>query len=400
MSELQFLRDGWLEGALDDADEQATFTRLKIQVGRAVLTRAFSERGGGETEAVNVPLLPLSSFLASQWWPLLYEPLRAGPTKRFPARHRLDLPMHGYVFPAIALCSAGEEAMLVDWAPLENEHSPLKFLTSPPVEPMQIARDSLEPALMDLVESTLARLTTGSRAHSDLASNWSRVRESLESPGQAAYCMSAGRLGLDPYDPDVPDLGMFADDLSEDLFNDLSDATDISNLQNASQWARGAQTVLDGYPILDIGAFGASPKDDLRVSAGEVGYQSAVTLRKRLALDVNRPAEAVAEFVGDGVSKAAVLSETGPASLIGLVHRTNGVAHIGTVARSARQRRFRACAAAYIAWCSDPGDVRAGTYAFTRRQQASRAFAAEMVAPSVPTVAVSPRKISRTRRAF
>ncbi len=271
--------------------------------------------------------------------------------------------------------------MRLDWAPLESEYSPLKFLTSAPVEPLQIARDSLEPALMDLVESTLARLTSRSLAHSDLADNWSRVRESLESPGQLAYCMSAGRLGLDPYDPDSPDIGMFADDLSEDLFNDLSDATDISNLQDASRWTRDAQAALDGCPTLDVDAFGAAPKDDLRMPAGELGYRSAVTLRKRLGLDINRPVEAVDEFVGAGVSKLAVLSEIGPTSLMGLVHRTNGVAHLGTVARSARQRRFRACAAAFIAWCSDPGDVRAGTYAFTRRQQASRAFAAEMVAP-------------------
>ena len=126
MSELQFLRDGWLDGALGDADEQATFTRLKIQVGRAILTRAFSKRGGGETEAVNVPLLPLAGFLANRWWPLLYEPLRPGPSERFPARHRLDLPMHGYVFPALALCSAGDEAMLLDCSGIPSFFIPRK----------------------------------------------------------------------------------------------------------------------------------------------------------------------------------------------------------------------------------------------------------------------------------
>jgi hypothetical protein len=65
----------------------------------------------------------------------------------------------------------------------------------------------------------------------------------------------------------------------------------------------------------------------------------------------------------------------------GLIHRSTSAARIGTVARSARQRRFRACAATYIAWLSQSGDIRAGTVALTRQQQASRAFAAEMVAP-------------------
>ena len=73
--------------------------------------------------------------------------------------------MHGYVFPALALCSAGDDALLVDWAQLENEYAPFKFLTSPPREPLQFSRESTEPMLMDLVESALARLSSGSRAH-------------------------------------------------------------------------------------------------------------------------------------------------------------------------------------------------------------------------------------------
>jgi hypothetical protein len=65
-----------------------------------VLTRAFSKHGGGETEAMNLPLLPLASYIAKTWWPLLYEPLRTHRDETFLARHRLDLPMHGYVGPS------------------------------------------------------------------------------------------------------------------------------------------------------------------------------------------------------------------------------------------------------------------------------------------------------------
>lgn len=380
MTELSFIRDGWIDGALDDADERATFTRLKIMADKTVLTRVFSKRGGGQSEALNVPLLPLANYIARGWWPLLYEPARSGQDKTFAGRHRLDLPMHGYVFPTLALCSAGDEALLFDWAVLDNEQSPLKFLSTPPPEPLQISRNELEPALMDLVESALSRLNSQSRAHQELTDNWKRVRESLESPQQLAYCMAAGRLGIDPYDPTAPDIGELAEDLPEGLFNDISDAVYVTQLAKTTKWASEIKDKLDSLPTVDVSAFGKRPFDNLKVSPGELGYHAAVDLRARLGLGDGNT-KAVRELFGAATSSEATLDQDGPRPMTGLIHRTNGVAHIGTVARSARQRHFRACAAAYIAWCSEPGEMRAGTVALTRRQQASRAFAAEIVAP-------------------
>ena len=381
MTELCFIRDGWIDGSLEDADERASFTRLKITADKAVLTRAFSKRGGGETEALNLPLLPLASYIAKTWWPLLYEPPRQSRDEAFPARHRLDLPMHGYVFPALAVCSAGDDAVLVDWASLENEHSPLKLLTSSPREPLQISRDSIEPMLMDVVESVLARLSSNSRAHQELVDNWERVKESLDSPGQTAYCMAAGRLGIDPYDPEATDISVLAEDLPDKLFSDISDAIVVSRLAQTTNWTRDVKGRLELCPTIDVAAFGPRPKDDLKVTAGEIGFRAAVDLRARLDLGLENPKRAVVDLLGAAARRDSALAEEGPAAMTGLIHRTNGVAHIGTVARSARQQHFRACAAAYIAWSSEPGDVRAGTVALTRRQQASRAFAAEMVAP-------------------
>jgi hypothetical protein len=74
-----------------------------------------------------------------------------------------------------------------------------------------------------------------------------------------------------------------------------------------------------------------------------------------------------------------------------LLHRSGSAAKIGTVAKSARQRRFRALAATYLAWTATDGEDRAATDATTRRQQASRAFAAEMVAPRQALVARADR---------
>jgi hypothetical protein len=381
MSTLKFERNGWLDSDLGDSAERATYTRLKITAGNATITKAFSKRGGGETDSLNVPIFPLADYIARQWWPLLYEPIRAQAQKGFAGRHRLDLPMHGYIFPALGLCSSGDDAVLVDWAVIENEHSPLKFLTQPPREPLQISRDNIEPELMDLVESAIDRLRTDSQARSTLDDNWNRVRETLERPDQINYCMAAGRLGVDPYDPDGIDVGQFVRDLPEDLFNDITEASDLSRIADTTKWAAEVRDKLDGCPTIDVEAFGKPPHDDLMVTPGEMGFRAARLLRQRLGLPANNPKKAVEALVGDADTIAGVLAMNGPKEMSGFMHRTNGVAHIGTIASSARQRHFRVCSAAFLAWCSDPGDLRAGTGAMTRRQQASRAFAAEMVAP-------------------
>jgi hypothetical protein len=214
-----------------------------------------------------------------------------------------------------------------------------------------------------------------------IADDWERVKESMSKPEELAYCVAAGRLGLDPYDPQAPDIGRFTTDIGPKLFNDISDAADVAELDAVTEWTRRASTRLNACPSIDVAGFGSPPVDsDVQVPPWKTGLNEAKELRTRLGLS-EKPKRAVAELVGGAVSKGANLADRGPGPLTALVQRNDGAAHIGTIALSARQRRFRACAAAYLAWTTDPGDERAGTFALTRRQQASRAFAAEMVAP-------------------
>jgi hypothetical protein len=381
MNTLTFLRDGWIEGPVDDADERATLTRLTIKADSTVLTRTYSTRNGGESQALNVPLLPLAQFIAKMWWPLLYEPLRSIEDKKFPARHRLDLPMHGYIFPAVALCSAGNEAVICDWSSLDSDFTSLRFLAPEPQAKLELARDDIEPALMDLVESTLDRLESRSAAHRQLADDWNRFCDTLANEPELAYCKAAGRLGIDPYDADAPDLEQLSEGLSEELLGDISDAADLTHFPETAVWAKEMAGNIKAAPAINVEQFGRPPIDNIAMPAGEFGFRVAADLREKLGLSDKDPRKSLKEFLGAAQFHNAALASKGPAQMTSLVERTNGSAHIGTVARSARQQHFRACAGAFIAWCSEVDELRAGTFALTRRQQASRAFAAEMVAP-------------------
>jgi hypothetical protein len=243
MKQLRIHRDGWLEGNLDDDDEARTFARILISIGDTILTRNLSARDGGDSDAINVPLLPLAQSLADSWWRLLYEPFRAGAGAGFRARHRLDVPMHGYAFPKVALCSGGNATLLAAWSQAPEEHARIEFLAPAPASPEAVARDQGEEMLMDVVQTVLARLDPKKPAYDLLATAWDRVRTSISDYGELAYCQAAGRLGIDPYDPSGPDLTPFTSHISETLFEDISDAAFVEELLETTEWVGASDTI-------------------------------------------------------------------------------------------------------------------------------------------------------------
>ncbi|WP_439815502.1 hypothetical protein [Zavarzinia sp. CC-PAN008] len=380
-------RDGWLNTATNDA-ESCAVARLRVSILGDLITRNVSKRGGGESEAINTSLLPLAEFIAQNWWTLLYEPVRPNITDAFRIRHRLDSGMRGYAFPAIALWSGGKGSIVADWANIENPFATISFLSRRPDEPAQLERDSVEVALMDLVETVIERCKNSAV---ELRQVWDRVRCSIANPDEVAYCVAAGSLGLDPYDPDGPDLSDWANGIPETLFTDVAEIVEASDLSSASDWLREQRERLRVFPEIDLSDFGAPAVDHLKNPAWMAGQASAELLRDQVSLSVDRPRSAVDRLVGSIIAEGGQLDKYGPNGISAIVERRCSSARIGTVARSARQRRFRACAAVYMAWTAKEGDEHAATDASTRRQQASRAFAAEMLAPRQALIARAPR---------
>jgi len=67
---------------------------------------------------------------------------------------------------------------------------------------------------------------------------------------------------------------------------------------------------------------------------------------------------------------------------VGAVARDNQRARFGLIQDDQVHRRFSAARATYLAWTSGAKDSRLITNAVTRDQQASRAFAAELLVPA------------------
>ncbi len=374
-------RRRWLTGNFDDPLEQSTFAEIAVFIGDQTLTRAYDRRSGGERDSLQIPLYPFAFGLSENWWPLLHEPRRPNRISVMHSCHRVDGFLHGYVFPALEIWSGGSEVVVVETPRTEDLHSTIEFLP-PPLEGAEfIPRAEVENALSDLVETTLARLEARSLASSNLRASWDRVRESLADPQESSYCALAGRLGWDPYNPELPDLSQIASGLSESLFGDICEAVAEGELTETTKWVQDKERLLRHAPAVPIADFGAPPAANLSRKAYDEGYGSARLLRNRLSLEPCKPRRVFDELFG-GIFRAGRGFVSAPPSIEALTQRVDGTMRAEVVGGSARRNRFRAYHATYLAWYCRNGEEAAATIATTRRQQASRAFAAEMLAPA------------------
>jgi hypothetical protein len=245
-----------------------------------------------------------------------------------------------------------------------------------------MSRGPVEGALSTFIGGVLDRLTARGVDRSSLAQGWETIGASAHDPGERIWCINAGRLGLDPYDPDTPDLARISDGLSDSLFGDVCEATEPSELNPTCNWVRGAAARLSNAPAIPIKPFGAPHRQDLTQPGWRDGYDSARLLRSRIGLTPD-PRRASETLLGDTLQSAqARLDDNTPASMEGLTRRNGPEMRTIVSARSARQRRFRMYRAAYLAWRTGQDGEAAITTASTWRQQASRAFAAELLAPA------------------
>jgi hypothetical protein len=375
----------WLLGDFDDPLEQATFAEILVAVAGQSLGALYQPATGAVYSGPRLPAIVLAEGLTRRWWALLHEPQRTlerqPRDKLFEARHRLDSLTPGYVFPPLGLWSAGETISAQMFSP-DLRFQSQRFQAQETNEPWSLGRGEVEAALGAFVGSVLERIGQSNYVAVELKDAWERIMSSTLDVEEREWCVNSGRLGLDPYDADAVDLTRMSAGISEPLFGDICEAADVAVLQRTCDWVRGASSRLAGAQPVSLQSFGAPPRRDLSLPGFKHGYDAANMLRLRLKLPVD-PLKAVDQVLaGADKTEQGRLDDYAPDSVEGLIRRQHGEFRTAVPARSARQRRFRTCRATYLAWRAASNTDVAATPAETYRQQASRSFAAELMAPA------------------
>ena len=397
-----------------------TWGRLVIEAGGQLVTQAVDRRSDSLRGGVYGSILPLCQWILENWWFLLNE------SYRFPApydsrelsrtssdrswvqRHSLLAAREGGALPDLMIFRDDRD-VIARWMP-DHEASVHPFLRFTGPGEVEMAPAKAEQGLSALVQEVLERLAGFEDPDANaLQEEWAAILASMQS--ERELCEWSARLGLDPYNADeltdemaelLPEL---ISGLEGSIRNDLLDASHALSLQGDLRW-------LDNAHAAAKGAGGpTSPEAQLRRDAGastahELGYACAQATQQHLfGRDGRKPIgdmDEVLHRLGWAQSPSQTLEIKPQGRLEAVLERSNDggsvvVAHNGDAAGN----RFRSARAVFIRhFGNNLNGRRLVTNAHTAEQRASRAFAAELLAPAADIAkhvgeTVSPNEIDQ-----
>lgn len=384
-----------------DPLERRTWAGIRIQVGHRTATQLWDRNAEIERQTIYVPAYPIANWIVSNWWSLLYEPEKPVLVSEssqddaigWRQRHELRMASSDLMLPDLQMFSDGQGVEVRWHEDGENEypHLPGVFATS---GDEHFSVDEVRIGLQDFVSRVVARLNGADRRSAQLKQDWSAIVEADQE--EIAFCRAAGTLGLDPYQLDdwpaelanLLESG-FIESQETEFVADFLQAADAESAVGTWSWIESARREL---------GLGASPHN-LTPPAGavdsrpwKVGYSRAGAVREALHLDRMSRIDDVREITRHFDLEAMVAAERNhlPTPRInGIVgwQSTKRPVFAGRAATHEQSRRFLHARALYHALYGCGEGPRLETEANTWPQRASRAFAAELLAPQEALVA-------------
>jgi hypothetical protein len=374
--------------------ERLTWCALRIRVGQRIAGRIFDRSLQSERTNLYLPAFPIAEWLVQNWWALLNEPCRSDkvPGSHHPEsqlgwikRHCLRSADSALMLPALYVYHDGQSLRAV-WQsnePCSMPNMPGEFVSDGD-ERLDDA-DTRE-SLAGFISETLNRVSQlGDERVRELRDQWHAIQAADVEEQQ--FCTLAGRMGIDPYDEDTmtDELAQFLETVgsSEDpLIRDLTEVATADSIAQQWSWVR---TVSEDLGLAPSTFMSAISMPSSAASPPHFGYDLARAIREAAAVPPSVPVEsveAVAESVigtrfrvddrnhmpGDGVR--AIVGQSG-----------SDVVAVGPLPGRDGNRRFLTARSLYHALVTAKRSHRLVTNAFTWHQKASRAFAAELLAP-------------------
>lgn len=359
----------------------ATWCALDIRIDGRIVTLVQDERGGGVRTAVHTSAYPLAEWIATRW-SILIAHLRPSAIEAeewtwrnvhdhdWLRSHNLRGAGDGMPWPDFTVVPEGPVSRVVWHSGSGLSTQPISFLTS---GDLYLSTETVRAGLANFVGQVLDRLREAGITGTPLQQEWSALAEL--STEEEAYTNAIARLGLDPFDVEreiADQVDRLSTEFDDALFGELLDTADPTKLLAAAQWVNRAQehARLRTRPHVET-------TSELPNSAPwQRGYELARAYRRAVGVDAIHaiPIEehvGTTELPGDPSGIQGVVRHDG--DRVGLVVPES---HGG--GSTTRFMQARALGLSLIT----PRRTAILDTARTELTKASRAFAAELLAPA------------------
>lgn len=232
----------WLDDAEPYPDKAAEHTMAHLKICLAedddVATYLYDRYKKELANDITVPLVRVAEWLVGNWFHIWHEVGTTHGESRlgFASRHDLSYAGNGFVLPRIIFGPLGEDEIGVKVQPWKYRHAAVEFLCD---GEYTMSRIALEKAFGSLIEDVIKRLRQQETSYEFLETEW-QVIQSLDQE-EREFCQAAAMLGLDPFNLDPETAGHIADiwNGSDPLIrNDMMLCADVDSLDEVCGWVK------------------------------------------------------------------------------------------------------------------------------------------------------------------
>jgi hypothetical protein len=363
-----------------------SIARFQMTVGEKTLT-AYQADSGEKNLHLSIPVYYLVEWLALNWWSFLYEPRkldREEAEQDFRSRHWLGNARNGFALPDAMFSPSGDKIEIIS-RPAYLRFAQLNFYEAVTAS---VSTDEVRSAFISLIEEVLKRLSEHGVTKSTAHEAWDRVTKTTKE--EETYCRLIGSMGLSPYiaHPEI-DAAMdrIAAKISESMLSDLCDATNLGTFNRAVDLTGAIAKAFAKAKTRHINKLLAAQKPaDTLARAYEWGYHATDAAREAFGIAHDDPSGATAFLERLQIDPSAGSEPGADANafsvISGAITREGDDAQLSLAGSNSARRKFAAVRASFLTWSDSKQSSRLVTTARTRDQQASRAFAAELLAPA------------------
>lgn len=228
----------WLDPGAARGDElRATWARLEIYVDDHIATKvvdSFTARS--VRDAIYVPAYPLAEWIATHWWFLLFERHEARPG--FDRRHCLRYAGDGFAFPSVTILSDGIKSS-IEIEPRASPNAGVQFLEGfcATVDQTQVFEE-----FRSFISAVCLRLEEQNVHGTLLQEDWKAISSARQD--EIDFCQCVASMGRDPYALEADEvsavLAVREQVQSDLLWNDLTESISLQTLVSCANWLQNA----------------------------------------------------------------------------------------------------------------------------------------------------------------